>query len=221
MSKDETGNPPEDKPKKRGRGRPFLKGEAWTGNRGGRPKSEMTIVQRCRDLSHDMIDIAEEIARDKKAPAKTRLDAVQFITERGYGKAVQPRINNDTLHVEGGGNILLRVAQSNEERDAEPARHNLLVAEVTDAGLKRGLKGDELGHHIRNRLIENGVDEGSAGLSALLMMARLSNEGEGRSAPHKALPLPPEDKAAENGFTDETVSEVVRVPKLDAKLVPG
>jgi hypothetical protein len=103
---------------------------------------------------------------------------------------------------------LLAAGEDREGEEARRREENWLLAEAMDDGLKRGLKGDALGIHIKDRLLENGVDEGSAGLSALLVMARLSNEGEGRSAPPKALSAPraPEDKPA------ETIPEVVTGP---------
>jgi hypothetical protein len=76
----------------------FQAGEAWTGNRKGRPRKEDTIEkikitwdvkQLAREKSREAIETLVEIMGDKTAGAAVRVTAANSILDRGYGKAVQ------------------------------------------------------------------------------------------------------------------------------------
>src|SRR5258708_6835689 len=89
MSDDKDKSPPDVKPKKRARGKPFQRGEVWNGNPGGRPKKLASLTLACKDLTHDHLVILDEMIRDKKTPANARVRAVELIFAYGYGKPAQ------------------------------------------------------------------------------------------------------------------------------------
>ena len=58
-------------------------------------KEARDIQDIARDLSEEMIELAADIARDENTSPAAKLQAIQFITERGYGKPVQSTVNTN------------------------------------------------------------------------------------------------------------------------------
>jgi hypothetical protein len=73
--------------RRRGPGRPWAKGES--GNPGGRPKMERTILELAREHTEDAMRTLIDIAKDRKAPPSARVGAAQAILDRGWGRATQ------------------------------------------------------------------------------------------------------------------------------------
>jgi hypothetical protein len=73
--------------KRRGPGRPFVKGQS--GNPHGRPVLPDELKQMCQAKAADAIRIAASILEDEEQPAVARLKASEIILDRGYGKASQ------------------------------------------------------------------------------------------------------------------------------------
>jgi hypothetical protein len=72
---------------RRGRGRPFEKGTS--GNPGGRPKQtteQKDALQAIRDLAPEAADKLREILRDPDAGWTVKVQAINIILERTYGK---------------------------------------------------------------------------------------------------------------------------------------
>src|SRR5687767_13186041 len=67
--------------------RPWRKGQS--GNPGGRPKMDRTIVELAREHTAAAMQTLIDIAADKDAPPSARVGAAQAILDRGWGKATQ------------------------------------------------------------------------------------------------------------------------------------
>ena len=70
------------------------------GNAGGRPSSEFREACRLALDQIDAIGIATSIARNTKKAARDRLEALKWLADRGYGRAVQP-VTGDDGPIEG------------------------------------------------------------------------------------------------------------------------
>jgi hypothetical protein len=80
-----------------------------SGNSGGRPKELGDLRALCREFGPEGVRIAESIARDPSTPPNARINAIQMILDRGYGKPVQTLAGD-------GDNPLFPNAESEEER---------------------------------------------------------------------------------------------------------
>jgi hypothetical protein len=72
------------------RGRPFTPGVS--GNPGGRPKGAhrfASLIRKHTRHGRELIDLALRVMRDEQTPLRDRLRAMEFLTERMLGKAVQ------------------------------------------------------------------------------------------------------------------------------------
>lgn len=91
------------KKKRRGPGRPFVKGQS--GNPGGRPKvtqEQRDALEAVRALAMEASEVLHLLMTDKKTPAAVRLRAVMEIFDRTYGKAEQPvKVEDSTRDVLG------------------------------------------------------------------------------------------------------------------------
>src|SRR5262245_13614185 len=77
--------PVEPAPRRRGKGRPFEKGN--TIGRHGRRKRDPTVTQLCRDASPEAVETLIKIMRDERAPHGVRAHCADKIIERAWGKA--------------------------------------------------------------------------------------------------------------------------------------
>lgn len=68
-------------------GRPFAPGNR--ANPGGRPKSFGALIRQQTDDGAELVAIALEIVRARRKPVKYRLQALEFLADRGWGKPVQ------------------------------------------------------------------------------------------------------------------------------------
>lgn len=80
--------------------KPYLFHKGQSGNPSGRPRMDERLKERLKDLSHEAVDVIEEIMRDVEAPRRDRIRAAEVLIERAWGKAAQP--------IEGGFTIDLR-----------------------------------------------------------------------------------------------------------------
>lgn len=72
------------------RGNPNFKKGGPSGNPNGRPKGYAAFAERCREWADRFgLPFLIEIAEDKKADNKTRVDVSRYIVDRGYGKATE------------------------------------------------------------------------------------------------------------------------------------
>lgn len=69
-------------------GRRFVPGQS--GNPNGRPKAPAHVRDMARALSPEAIETAANCMRDEGASWSARMQAVQTILDRAWGKAVQP-----------------------------------------------------------------------------------------------------------------------------------
>ncbi len=72
------------------RGRPFTPGVS--GNPGGRPKGAhrfASLIRKHTRHGRELIDLALRVMRDEQTPLRDRLRAMEFLTERMLGRAVQ------------------------------------------------------------------------------------------------------------------------------------
>jgi hypothetical protein len=70
------------------RGRPFRPGES--GNVGGRPKGFGALIREQTRDGAELVDFALSILRGKRgAKLDQRLDALCWLADRGWGKAIQ------------------------------------------------------------------------------------------------------------------------------------
>src|SRR5262245_47904455 len=77
--------PVEPASRRRGKGRPFEKGN--TIGRHGRRKRDPTVTQLCRDASPEAVETLIKIMRDERAPHGVRAHCADKIIERAWGKA--------------------------------------------------------------------------------------------------------------------------------------
>lgn len=72
-------------------GRDTTTGRFLPGNPGGgRPPMPEELKALYQANAAEALDIARKLMRSAKQPGTVRLRACEFITERGYGKAMQP-----------------------------------------------------------------------------------------------------------------------------------
>jgi hypothetical protein len=76
----------------------FQSGDAWKGNRNGRPRKEETVLkvkitwdikQLAKEASKEAVETLVEIMRDKTAGATNRMGAANALLDRGYGRPQQ------------------------------------------------------------------------------------------------------------------------------------
>ena len=77
----------ETEPRRRGKGRPFQKGQS--GNPGGRPKGEAEVRALAQALGPEAIDGLYAIAKHPKTPAAVRVTAWDKLLDRGFGRPPQ------------------------------------------------------------------------------------------------------------------------------------
>jgi hypothetical protein len=68
-------------------GRPFEKGQS--GNPGGRPKGLAARVREVTDDGSEIVDLMVGVLRDESASRKERMQAAEWLADRGWGRAVQ------------------------------------------------------------------------------------------------------------------------------------
>src|SRR5262245_26051386 len=115
--------PVEPAPRRRGKGRPFEKGN--TIGRHGRRKRDPTVTQLCRDASPEAVETLIEIMRDERAPHGVRAHCADKIIERAWGKAPQ---------------------YSTIEH-----RHDIRLSDLTDEQLLRIMAGETLDSALQPR----------------------------------------------------------------------
>ena len=69
----------------------FLPGQS--GNPGGRPKVAPELRAAAQEVSLEGLKVLTGIMRDEKAPQNARINAVQAIWDRGFGKPDQQRVS--------------------------------------------------------------------------------------------------------------------------------
>ena len=62
----------------------FKKGQS--GNPGGIPKEKRSIIELCRSMSEDVLNVIYNIAMDENEKGSTRIIAGQELLNRGWGK---------------------------------------------------------------------------------------------------------------------------------------
>jgi len=70
--------------RRRGKGRPFEKGN--TVGRHGRRKRNPTVTQMCRDASPEAVAVLLSVMRDERAPYGVRCTAAAHVLDRGWGR---------------------------------------------------------------------------------------------------------------------------------------
>ena len=106
-------------------GRPFLPGQ--TGNAGGRPKGLASYIRDTTDGGREMVDLMVAVMRGetvdgKKPKVRDRMDAVSWLADRGFGRAIA-QIEARSLNVDmslselSSENLLaaLNIAKSSRE----------------------------------------------------------------------------------------------------------
>lgn len=89
--------------RKRGKGRPFEKGQS--GNPGGRKKMPEEVKEILRAAAPKAAELLVQMLDDPATPAKLRLQAAETVLDRVYGKASQPiegNIDNKIEIIMGG-----------------------------------------------------------------------------------------------------------------------
>jgi len=71
-------------------------GKGVSGNPGGKPKSFGALIREQTGDGAELVAIALEIVRARRKPVKYRLQALEWLADRGWGKVVQS-------HELGGG----------------------------------------------------------------------------------------------------------------------
>lgn len=106
--------------KQRGPGRPFVPGQS--GNPSGRPKGFGALVREGTKNGQELVDKAVKILRSKKSTARDVLEAIKWLADRGWGKALQPTEPEDgaplTQHMTDDELVAL-VRETNPTKRAE------------------------------------------------------------------------------------------------------
>jgi hypothetical protein len=99
---------------KRGRSenlRPFQPGNR--ANPGGRPKSFGALVRQQTADGAELVTIALEIVRARRKPLKYRLQALEWLADRGWGKPVQ---SHEVTGADGGAVVFtLRLGERSDD----------------------------------------------------------------------------------------------------------
>lgn len=66
------------------RGRPFAPGVS--GNPGGRPRGFASYIREQTGEGRELVDFALGVLRDDTAPGRSRLDALRWLADRGFGR---------------------------------------------------------------------------------------------------------------------------------------
>jgi hypothetical protein len=98
-------------PEKRdGTGR-FLPGRS--GNPGGRPKGLAAYVREQTSDGREIVDYVLGVLRSKRQDTKLRLQAAEWLADRGFGRAVQAH----EVSGEGGGPVTFTLRLGDRELD--------------------------------------------------------------------------------------------------------
>lgn len=86
------------RPRGRGVGRPFRKGQS--GNPSGRAKTPPEFLAQARASAPEALQVAITLMRDEAADPKLRLQAAALVLDRAYGKAPQQIESEVNLNAE-------------------------------------------------------------------------------------------------------------------------
>jgi len=98
------------------RGRPFLPGNS--ANPGGRPKGLAELVRRETKDGAELVAFMLRVLRSRKEPMRHKLEAVAWLADRGFGKALQQ------MELSGPGSepLTIRVEYAEAVLDADENR---------------------------------------------------------------------------------------------------
>lgn len=104
---------------------PFAKGQS--GNPGGRRSVPPSLRKLYRMGAAEGARLALRFVRDEEQDPRVRMKAIEFLTDRGYGKAVQPT----ELSGPNQGPLELRVTQMGDAEVRELLEQRLKRLELT------------------------------------------------------------------------------------------